>query len=54
MLQERVTVERVTVERVTVERVTNLAILSIDKQTFNLINFNDIIDQLADKKARKV
>ena len=36
------------------ERLTNLAILSIEKQAFNLINFNDIIDQFADKKARKV
>lgn len=36
------------------ERLTNLAILSIEKETFNRINFNDVIDQFADKKARKV
>ena len=36
------------------ERLTNLAILSIEKQKFNLINYNDKLDQFADKKARKV
>ena len=35
------------------ERLSNLAILSVEKDTFNSINFDSIIDQFAEKKARK-
>ena len=35
------------------ERLSNLAILSVEKDTFNSINFDSIIDQFAKKKARK-
>jgi hypothetical protein len=38
----------------TQERLTDLAILSIEKTTFELINFDDIIDQFAERKARKI
>ena len=35
------------------ERLSNLAILSVEKDTFNSINFDSIIDQFAEKKAHK-
>ena len=38
----------------TQERLTDLAILSIEKTTFELISFDDIIDQFAERKARKI
>ena len=36
------------------ERLSNLAILSVEKDAFDSINFDTIIDQFAEKKARKV
>ena len=38
----------------TQERFTDLAILSIENTTFELISFDDIIDQFAERKARKI
>jgi len=38
----------------TQERLTDLAILSIENTTFELISFNDIIDQFVYRKARKI
>ena len=38
----------------TQERLTNLAILSIEKTTFESCSFDDIIDQFAERKARKI
>jgi len=38
----------------TQERLTDLAILSNKKTTFELISFNDIIDQFAEQKACKI
>ena len=38
----------------TQERLANLAILSIEKTTFESISYDDIIDQFAEKKARKI
>ena len=36
------------------ERLSNLAILSVEKDTFDSVNFDAIIDQFAERKARKV
>ena len=36
------------------ERLSNLAILSVEKETFDSANFDVIIDQFAERKARKV
>ena len=38
----------------TQERLTNFAILSIEKTTFEAISYDDIIDQFAERKARKI
>lgn len=38
----------------TQERLTNLAILSIEKTTFESISYDDIIDEFAERKARKI
>ena len=38
----------------TQERPTNLAILSIEKTTFESISYDEIIDEFAERKARKI
>lgn len=36
------------------DRLCDLALLSVEKETFDKINFNDIIDKFAGMKARKI
>ena len=38
----------------TQNRLSNLAILSLEKATFDFINYDTIIDTFAENKARKV
>ena len=38
----------------TQDRLSSLAILSIEKEAFDCIDFDDIIDKFAEKKARKI
>jgi len=36
------------------ERLSNLALLSIERENFEKINFGDVIDQFATVKSRKM
>ena len=36
------------------DRLSNLAILSIERHKFNLVDFDDVIKDFAKKKARKI
>ena len=35
------------------DRLSNLAFLSVERENFEMINFDDIIDKFASRKARK-
>ena len=36
------------------DRLSNLALLSVERETLNTINFDNVIDQFASVKARKI